>query len=377
VQYADDAQVWLNSWSEVPDFSAAMAVFQRASGQALNVVKTLLLPLGAAARRRLWRWALVGVAEQPPPELGVVLRAAAGSSAPRVRGLVPPGCNILGMPVVAEAKVLGVQLTAEGVAGADWAAKVPAVLAAFGRLSAMGLSVFGRGWGATSYGLSLLLYHAELAGSPPAGVVGALQAALAKLVDRGRGPDAPQGFAGVKGELLVGTPREGGFGVLPLRQHILARSAAGCSRWAKSLFGLQWRAPEAGGRSLPAPAAGASPAPPYAAALATLWRVGSFSVADFVNDFVLGAGGHQRAAAHAPPLGPDGGPVREPLLRLARGFQELPEMADVPYVRHAPGRRQVSFPLGTWTAHAPLFHNAQALSRQAGEPLRASNLHVQ
>ena len=74
LQYADDANVLLSSFSDVPAFLEAMATFAAASGQALNLDKTFLLPLGRplpapssgraaiaeAARGKPWPDALAG-----------------------------------------------------------------------------------------------------------------------------------------------------------------------------------------------------------------------------------------------------------------------------------------------------------------------------
>ena len=57
--------------------------------------------------------------------------------------------------------------------------------------------------------------------------VAQIQAHVAKLVDAGRGPSHTQAservFLGVSLEYQFSSPRLGGFGVLPLRQHVAAR----------------------------------------------------------------------------------------------------------------------------------------------------------
>jgi hypothetical protein len=53
-QYADDAQVFLHNMTLIPQFLAAMAIFKSASGQGLNLDKTVLLPVGRASRHELW-----------------------------------------------------------------------------------------------------------------------------------------------------------------------------------------------------------------------------------------------------------------------------------------------------------------------------------
>jgi hypothetical protein len=104
----------------------------------------------------------------------------------------------------------------------------------------MPLSRFGRGMGASTYAISPFLYHAEFVGLPPVDTLQELQRKLAWLVDRNlqRGG----GFTWVRGELLVGSPSMGGFGLIPLKQHILARHAW----WAHRLLlhdeggGIPW-----------------------------------------------------------------------------------------------------------------------------------------
>jgi hypothetical protein len=104
----------------------------------------------------------------------------------------------------------------------------------------MGLSAMGRGIASASYGISKLLYHAEFVGLPPEGELQTLHALTAKLVDRCQAPTNPQHtFAGVRGSLLWGNPKVGGFGVLPLECHVTARHAA----WALRLASGDGRAP--------------------------------------------------------------------------------------------------------------------------------------
>ena len=237
-----------------------------------------------------------------------------------MRGLVPPGCSVGGMPVVSEAKVLGLLLTVTGGARVDWEEKVQHVRAAYSRLAAMRFSAFGRGWGASSYGMHLFLQSAELSNGLPLGVADALQALTTKLVDGGHAPNEPRGFPGVRAELLIGSPREGGFGVLPLRQHCLARHAVWCCRWAGHLFGLRWLETREGGRPTPSPAAGPAAVPPYAAALRAAWRAGGGSLLDFVNDFVLGAGGLDGATARGPRWGREGAWCHRRCGSLRRAF---------------------------------------------------------
>jgi hypothetical protein len=86
------------------------------------------------------------------------------------------------------------------------------------------LTAFGRGLGSAAYGVSKSLYAAEFSDAPSDLECRTLLASVAKLVDRGMAPDQPgRAFAGVPADLLQGRPADGGFGVLPWREHILAR----------------------------------------------------------------------------------------------------------------------------------------------------------
>eukprot|EP00887_Chlorella_sp_A99_P003034 scaffold9.g3034.t1 len=201
-QFADDCEALLEAPSvqeleaEVQRFLDAMGVFERASGQALSVPKTVGLPLGAV-----------------PQELPAALA---------------------GVRVVQEAKVLGVTLRA-GTADptVDWEQRVASVRACFSRVARMGLSAFGRAFAAGGYALSQLLFQAEFAGLPPRAEVEELTGDAARLVDRGLAPGTAgrRRFAHVNWALLPGRPAGGGFGLLPLVEHCQAR-------WAGWLFRL-------------------------------------------------------------------------------------------------------------------------------------------
>jgi len=188
-QYADDAQALLPSFDALPAFLDAMAVFEAATGQRLNLDKTSALPIGAV-----------------PADL-------------------PAAAH--GLEVVSSAAALGVSHTSDGCLGADWAGLQSRVEGSFARVASLRrLSVFGRGFASAAYGVSRLLYHAEFAGHPPPDVLAALDRATARLVDGGLPPTpVTRRFAGVAGDLLPGRPAEGGFGALAWREHISSRHA--------------------------------------------------------------------------------------------------------------------------------------------------------
>ena len=327
LQYADDALALLPSVAALPGFLGAMATFGDASGQRLQPPKVKLLLMGAAA-----------------PAPGVQL---------------PPASATAGLPAVAEAVVLGVPVSANpperSASGTTvWPSRRQQVLAAFARTARFRLSAFGRGFASAAYGVSRLLYHAELSDLPPAADLATLARVTARLVDRsqGDGPGQPRVFAGVVHSLLPGAPAGGGFGCLPWLEHVLARH----SWWAAELAVLAGPAAEA-------------PPPPWAAALADLFSASVVaghprvppSRAHTLMLFTCPA----RAAGTLQQgwLG-DTLPMSciflpDPLPRLLRAARALPRLVDV---------CEVDTPLqpGDWCLAAPLWGNPLLLSGGAG-----------
>ena len=212
VQYADDCEVFLAGGTpaqlehDAAAFQDAMRTFGYASGQRLNPQKTKLLPIGA-------------VPAQLPATIG-------------------------GMQVVESATALGLRFCS-GVrpAEVEWQPRLERVERCYGKLAAMHLSAFGRGFGSAAYGVSQLLYHAEYAGLPPQPILQRLERVTAALVDRGLAPGSGQRrFAGIRTDLLAGHPRSGGFGALPWQQHIAARHAAWAVRLALADADQPWAA---------------------------------------------------------------------------------------------------------------------------------------
>ena len=118
IQFADDTKALLDRDS-VPTFVEAMTRFAEASGLHLELSKTTLLPLGAAANL--------------PEEMGT-------------------------LRVAAEATALGLTFTAfSGAATADAAALAEAATRKLRKLAACGLTPIGRGFCASSYALSGVL----------------------------------------------------------------------------------------------------------------------------------------------------------------------------------------------------------------------------
>ena len=112
-------------------------------------------------------------------------------------------------------------------------ARVEGCLDRIGRLGRL-LSTFGRAHAVSGYALPRLLYHAEHMGLPAAAATVEVEKHVARLVERRLGPSAgppwPRVFAGVRAELLVGRKEVGGFGVLPVLEHVRARWAVAGAR---------------------------------------------------------------------------------------------------------------------------------------------------
>jgi exonuclease III len=204
-QYADDCNVLLSGCKEehVAPLVAALDTFGDASGQRLNRGKSKLLPIGALP-------------------VGQALPAA-----------------VCGLPIVTSAVTLGIAFANDddaARAAMDWAARVDGVLACYKKLACLPLSMFGRAFAASGYGVSQLLYHAEFS-DPPATALARLQQATVKLVDKGLAPHASplrpgHRLPGVPSGLLPGRPSEGGVGMMAWGPHITARRAV----WARRLL---------------------------------------------------------------------------------------------------------------------------------------------
>jgi hypothetical protein len=152
-----------------------------------------------------------------------------------------PDAELGGLKLVGEHSALGVVHMANGCTKVDWDALVDQVEARYNRIAKLPLSMFGRGFAASAYGLSKLLYAAQFVQVPQDAVLQHLQAVTAKLVDRGQPPTrVGQAFAGIAAEALVGHPKDGGCGVLPLVQHLHARHAKAAMRLVLEPSAVPW-----------------------------------------------------------------------------------------------------------------------------------------
>ena len=212
VQYADDCTAVLPSLAAVPRFQADMLTFGRASGQYLNAGKVQLLRVGAAAR--------------------------AGPAAALTSGAPPPQQPLqqplqqqqpMPFPLVDAATTLGIAFSNGGQPQRSlaefWREPLQRVRERLVRVAKARLSIFGRAFAAAGYGLSRVLFHMEFVGLPPAGLLAELQRQTAALVDANRKPGTKgRRLTGVAAAAMPGPPRAGGFGLLPLEQHVRARA---------------------------------------------------------------------------------------------------------------------------------------------------------
>jgi hypothetical protein len=96
------------------------------------------------------------------------------------------------------------------------------------------LSPFGLAFAASGYCLSSVLYHAEFGGLPSQAQMDDITKTVARLVD-GRWKhswmERARRLVGISKEMMLGHPRDGGFGALDLQRHTHARWA----RWGMAL----------------------------------------------------------------------------------------------------------------------------------------------
>lgn len=306
-QYADDAEALLPSLGEVPAFREAMSRFGRASGQWLNMDKVELLQVGApaaalpaAGQRRL------------QPQQGAVSRPAA--------------VVVEGMRVVETATALGLPISNSCLPPQpDWGRLMQPAMTRMQRIAHLSLSIFGRAAAVGAYALAMVTWHMEHGGPPPGQGLADLASKAAAVVDRRKGPldrVAAKRWVGVPSALLHGSPAVGGFGLLPLREHLHAREAL----WATQL--ALWAVAEPGAQPHP-----------WVTVVAAYLRLRSPAVQLWA---VLTARPGERPWPGAGESWP------EDIRRIVTGLAHLPPAVDV-------GEEQLE--LGPWCASAPLWGN--------------------
>ena len=94
-----------------------------------------------------------------------------------------------------------------------------------------GLSIFGRAFCSSGYAATKFFHRMEFMALPAATVLERLQQRLAAYAERGQ--VVLRTDASLAWNLLGGRPRDGGFGALPVANHVRARHA----RWGARLVG--------------------------------------------------------------------------------------------------------------------------------------------
>jgi exonuclease III len=236
-------------------------------------------------------------------------------------GGMPPDAKYGDLQLVGHATALGVDHMGAGQSSVDWPVLMGKVRRKYSTIAKLRLSMFGRAMACSGYGLSKLLYAAEYAGMPPPAVMSELISNTGKLVDRGQAPGTTKRkFPGVSSTLLKGHPKQGGCGLLPFTEHVLARHAlwgvrmmtatSDCPHWVHLARHILTPA-----NVLDSPS----------------WRQAGIYMCDPVSG-----------------KGPAGCAVPVPLRRIAVGLRALPQLQDV-----CPEPLQ----LGPWCANAPLWCN--------------------
>ena len=106
------------------------------------------------------------------------------------------------------------------------------------KLARLSLSAFGRAFGVSGYALSKLFFYAEFA-EIPSHVIRPLQSLITSTVDS----NGPRRARGLPSNLLLGSPQEGGMGLIPWSQHVVARHAVWAQRLTHHLAQITPRTP--------------------------------------------------------------------------------------------------------------------------------------
>lgn len=205
--YADDSKVITPSTdAAVTALTSALATFELASGQKINLPKCLAIliglppPDGAEAQAAIGGIPVgthkthLGVPTgnvPPPPAQPSARRQTRAAQRPQpypATPLPPHHCSL-------------------------WNSRIATADARLQSVTRLPLSAIGRGLATSTYALSTFLYHAEFSTPPPC--LAEFRQRAARAVARG-----------VAAPLLCGSPAKGGFGLLPLTHHTSARHAA-------------------------------------------------------------------------------------------------------------------------------------------------------
>ncbi len=213
--HADDTKVFLRSLDSqlVDGLLEHVATFTAATGQRINAAKSCAVPLGALQLDAPNQTQIIPVSTSIVC-LGIAVHAVPTQELEqtlpglrhRVRDPPPPAPHAEDSPL--------------------WDRRSRTVRILCQRVGSLSLSAMGRGMAVSGYVTSKLCFHAEHEGLP-ARYEEEISKELARTVDGRRGR-----LPGVHSALLPGSPSSGGFGLLPLRQHIAGRHI----KWASRLL---------------------------------------------------------------------------------------------------------------------------------------------
>ncbi|PNW76967.1 hypothetical protein CHLRE_11g483033v5 [Chlamydomonas reinhardtii] len=197
---------------------------------------------GAVPSRAGAVWAAAGVVVTG----GVTAGGSAAGAGGAVAAPAPPNTVAMahGLRVVSHSRTLGVVFydLPLGTATAQGAPSLSPAIGTLGTLCGLPLTAFGRGFCASSYAVSRVLYHMEFAGLPPQTVLADFLKTLVRFVDRRIIVATPQGAGrarppGLPSDCVALPPRDGGFGLLPVVEHVRARHAVLAVRWLQHMHG--------------------------------------------------------------------------------------------------------------------------------------------
>ncbi|PNW80320.1 hypothetical protein CHLRE_07g312701v5 [Chlamydomonas reinhardtii] len=197
---------------------------------------------GAVPSRAGAVWAAAGVVVTG----GVTAGGSAAGAGGAVAAPAPPNTVAMahGLRVVSHSRTLGVVFydLPLGTAAAQGAPSLSPAIGTLGTLCGLPLTAFGRGFCASSYAVSRVLYHLEFAGLPPQTALADFLKTLVRFVDRRIIVATPQGAGrarppGLPSDCVALPPRDGGFGLLPVVEHVRARHAVLAVRWLQHMHG--------------------------------------------------------------------------------------------------------------------------------------------
>lgn len=217
-QYADDTKVYLPSLQEpvVTQLMAHLARYGEATGQLVNAGKSVAIALGT----------LTGL--EAGTSTVIPVRDAQRSLGVRVSAVPVQPLQLLRHGLRGQVRDPVPEL-GPGVSPA-WEQRIQGVRVMCNMVKGLPVSAMGRGITASSYALSKVLFHAQHEGLPQS-CADKLRRVLAATVDR---PGRLQ-LPGVPSALLSGSPRDGGFGLLPVVQHVTALHSQCCQQLLRGL----------------------------------------------------------------------------------------------------------------------------------------------